>query len=143
MRSLGLIFLAGLMVVGCTREPSVTEFCERVAGLDSLDASLGANIETLDAAANQLADLASASPTEVRGAVETLARALGTMRDAAAAAGEDEAEAIDAALRSLEPDLATIEEASSTLGNYVAATCGRPLGAAEQQTSPGDQPPKP
>lgn len=133
---LGLLLIAGaLIAAGCAREPSVTAFCEQVAGLGDLDASLSGDPATLDTAAKQLTLLAESAPTEVRGDVETLARALDTMSEAAVSAGGDEAEAIDAALRALEPDVAALEAASASLGNYVAVTCGLPLGAGNQTTT--------
>lgn len=133
--SLGILVLS-VLSVGCggeeaQPEPGVDAFCERIAPLASLSGDLESDDPDLGGLARDVADAAAVAPPAVQPSIETIASALRTMTEAAAASGEQGQAALAAAFAAIEGERAALERASDVVEGYAARECGVDL-------TPGD-----
>lgn len=121
---------AFVTVVACSGDGSTGAFCETAATLaaDNPAAAFGAyepsdpaaSRDQLERGAAQLRQLAGDAPGEISDDVDRLAD---VAEGLAAALTMEGPEAVERALRDLEPDLAEVEEASRRVTDYAATRC--------------------
>jgi len=124
-------------VVACSGDGSTEAFCETAATLaaDNPAAAFGAyepsdpaaSRDQLERGSAQLRRLAGDAPGEIADDADRLADVAEGLAEALNMA---DPEAVEQALRNLEPDLAEVEDASRRVTDYAATRCDVDLGPA-------------
>lgn len=123
-RLLATPMVIAVLSLGCSSTDASPEaFCAKLAELGDLSITLDGDATVLEAASQELTELADVAPDEVKPSVQVLSNALATMGRAAAEAGTDSAGSLDAALGALAPDIAVIETASDNVDAYAEQNC--------------------
>lgn len=123
-RLLATSMIIGVLALGCSsNEASPEAFCAKLDELGDLSITLGGDPAVLEAASQELTELAEVAPEGVKSSVEVLSNALDTMGRASAQAGGNPAASLDAALGALGPDIDIIETASEDVDVYAQQNC--------------------
>ena len=136
-----------LVAAGCGSdqeqpEPGVDAFCERIAPLASLASNLESADPDLDGLTEDVRNAAAVAPPAVQPSIETIASALATMSQAAAASGEEGQAALAAAFAAIEGEREALERASDVVEGYAERECGVDLSPGDAgETGSSDAPP--